>query len=164
MDRQTDGWTGGRTIFSRIRMIHVLTKFYYPWCSTIKLPSSQLAPTVYSPTFIVHDCMPHLLYFSFMKDFKRKGQPSLLDNLKTHNKFPLLETFLETITEKSNKVGCCLYMSVLSAVLATLFCLQTCRPGQVVFCFRQVTFLAAVACLMGRGTDNFTSSKRVENI
>ena len=100
------------------------TKFIYPWCSTIKLHYSLLALTVYSPTFIVHDCMPHLLYFSFMKDFKRKGQPSLLDNLKTHNKFPLLETFLETITEKSNKVGCCLYMSVLSAVLATFFCLQ----------------------------------------
>ena len=123
-DRQTGGWTGGRTILSCIRMIHVLTKFYYPWCSTIKLHYSQLAPTVYSPTFIVHDCMSHLLYFSFMKDFKRKGQPSLLDNLKTHNKFPLIETFLETITEKSNKVGCGLYMSVLSAILATLFCLQ----------------------------------------
>ena len=123
-DRQTDGWTDGRTILSCIRMIHVLTKFYYPWCSFIKLPSSQLALTVYSPTFIVHDCMPCLLYFSFMKDFKRKGHPSLLDNLKTHNKFPLIETFLETITEKSYKVGCCLYMSVLSAILATLFCLQ----------------------------------------
>ena len=122
---QTDGWTGRRTIVSCIRMIHVSTKFYYPWYSTIKLPSSQLAPTVYSPTFIVHDCMPCLLYFSFMKDFKRKGHPSLLDNLKTHNKFPLIETFLETITEKSNKVRCCSYMSVLSAVVATLFCLQT---------------------------------------
>ena len=108
---QTDGWTCGRTILSCIRMIHVLTKFYYPWCSTIKLHCSQLALTVYSPTFIVHDCMPRLLYFSFMRDFKRKGHPSLLDNLKTHNKFPLIETFLETITEKSNKVGCCLYMS-----------------------------------------------------
>ena len=124
-DRQIDGWTDGQTILSCIRMIYMyLAKFFYPWCSTIKLHYSQLAPTVYSPTFIVHDCMSHLLYFSFMKDFKRKGQPSLLDNLKTHNKFPLLETFLETITEKSNKVGCCLYMSVLSAVLATLFCLQ----------------------------------------
>ena len=123
-DRQTDGWTGGRTILSCIRMKHVLTKFYYPWRSSIKLHCSQLAPTVYSPTFMVHDCVPHLLYFSFMKDFKRKGHPSLLDNLKTHNKFPLIETFLETITEKSNKVGCCLYMSVLSAILTTLFCLQ----------------------------------------
>ncbi|KAL9960100.1 hypothetical protein ACROYT_G033506 [Oculina patagonica] len=39
----------------------------------------------------------------FMDNFKRKGHswPSLLENLKTHCKFPLIETFLETLTDKS---------------------------------------------------------------
>ena len=35
MDRKTDGWT----ILSCIRKIYMyLTKFFYPWCSTINLP------------------------------------------------------------------------------------------------------------------------------
>ena len=41
-----------------------------------------------------------------MKDFKRKGHSSLLENLKTHCKFPLIDTFLETLIENSKEVSC----------------------------------------------------------
>lgn len=44
--------------------------------------------------------------FRFMNNFKRKGHswPSLLENLKTHCKFPLIETFLETLADNSKMV------------------------------------------------------------
>lgn len=45
-----------------------------------------------------------LLVLSFMKSFKRKEHSSLLKHLKTHCKFPLIETFLETLTDSSKKV------------------------------------------------------------
>jgi len=45
-----------------------------------------------------------LLVDSFMKGFTRKGHPSLLTHLKTHCKFPLIETFLETLRDSSKQV------------------------------------------------------------
>ena len=39
-----------------------------------------------------------------MKDFKRKVSSSSIENLKTHPKFPLIETFLETLTSSSREV------------------------------------------------------------
>ena len=39
-----------------------------------------------------------------MKDFKRKGNSSLVEHLKAHCKFPLIETFLESLTGSSKKV------------------------------------------------------------
>ena len=45
-----------------------------------------------------------LLFCSFMKDFKRKGSLSLIEELKTHSKFPLIGTFLETLTGSSKEV------------------------------------------------------------
>ena len=44
------------------------------------------------------------LFCSFMKDFKRKGSLSLIEELKTHSKFPLIGTFLETLTGSSKEV------------------------------------------------------------
>ena len=44
------------------------------------------------------------LFCSFMKDFKRKGSLSLIEELKTHSKFPLIGTFLETLTGNSKEV------------------------------------------------------------
>ena len=41
---------------------------------------------------------------SFMKGFKRKEHSSLLKHLKTHCKFSLIETFLETLTDSSKQV------------------------------------------------------------
>lgn len=45
-----------------------------------------------------------LFVVSFMKGFKRKGHSSLLKHLKTHCKFSLIETFLETLTDSSKQV------------------------------------------------------------
>ena len=45
-----------------------------------------------------------LFVVSFMKGFKRKGHSSLLKHLKTHCKFPLVETFLESLTDSSKQV------------------------------------------------------------
>ena len=45
-----------------------------------------------------------LLFCSFMKDFKRKGSLCLIEELKTHSKFPLIGTFLETLTGSSKEV------------------------------------------------------------
>ena len=39
-----------------------------------------------------------------MKDFKRKASSSSIEKLKTHPKFPLIETFLETLTSSSREV------------------------------------------------------------
>ena len=39
-----------------------------------------------------------------MKDFKRKGHSSLLEHLEAHCKFPLIVTFLETLTNNSKEV------------------------------------------------------------
>ena len=44
------------------------------------------------------------LFCSFMKDFKRKGSLSLIKELKTHSKFPLIGTFMETLTGSSKEV------------------------------------------------------------
>ena len=41
---------------------------------------------------------------SFMKGFKRKEHSSLLKHLKTHCKFSLIKTFLETLTDSSKQV------------------------------------------------------------
>ena len=46
-----------------------------------------------------------VLFVSFMKGFKRKEHSSLLKHLKTHCKFPLIETFLETLTDSSKQVN-----------------------------------------------------------
>lgn len=45
-----------------------------------------------------------LFVISFMKGFKRKEHSSLLEHLKTHCKFPLIETFLESLTDRSKQV------------------------------------------------------------
>lgn len=45
-----------------------------------------------------------LFVVSFMKGFKRKGHPSQLTHLRTHSKFPLIETFLETLMDSSKQV------------------------------------------------------------
>ena len=39
-----------------------------------------------------------------MIDFKRKASSSSIEKLKTHPKFPLIETFLETLTSSSREV------------------------------------------------------------
>ena len=39
-----------------------------------------------------------------MKDFKGKASSSSIEKLKTHPKFPLIETFLETLTSSSREV------------------------------------------------------------
>ena len=45
-----------------------------------------------------------LWFCSFMKDFKGKASSSSIEKLKTHPKFPLIETFLETLTSCSREV------------------------------------------------------------
>jgi len=72
---------------------------------------------------------------SFMKDFKRKGHPSLVENLKTHCKFPLIETFLETLTEGSK--GDPSPWSVVALLL--LVCQTVYEVQEIVFCMTKST-------------------------
>ena len=54
---------------------------------------------------ILNDVSSIVLYvFRFMQNFNRNGHPSLLENLQTHCKYSLIESFLETLTDSTKKV------------------------------------------------------------
>ncbi|XP_022801523.1 F-box DNA helicase 1-like [Stylophora pistillata] len=72
---------------------------------------------------------------SFMKDFKRKGSSSLMEKLKTHPKFPLIGTFLGTLTGSSKEV-----LSPWSVVaLLTLVCQTVYEVQEIVHCMTRST-------------------------
>ncbi|XP_066030353.1 F-box DNA helicase 1 isoform X2 [Pocillopora verrucosa] len=72
---------------------------------------------------------------SFMKDFKRKGSLCLIEELKTHSKFPLIGTFLETLTGSSKEVP-----SPWSVVaLLTLVCQTVYEVQEIVRCLTRST-------------------------
>ncbi|CAH3113056.1 unnamed protein product [Pocillopora meandrina] len=72
---------------------------------------------------------------SFMKDFKRKASSSSIEKLKTHPKFPLIETFLETLTSSSREVP-----SPWSVVaLLTLVCQTVYEVQEIVHCLTRST-------------------------
>ena len=63
------------------------------------------------------------LFCSFMKDFKRKGSLSLIEELKTHSKFPLIGTFMETLTGSSKEVQ--YHMIFVSCLYSQFGCVNT---------------------------------------
>ncbi|XP_068713837.1 F-box DNA helicase 1-like [Montipora foliosa] len=73
---------------------------------------------------------------SFMKTFKRKCHQSLTENLKTHSKFQLIKTFLETLAENSKTK----HPSPWSIVaLLTLVCQTVYEVQEIVRCLTRST-------------------------
>ena len=65
-----------------------------------------------------------------MKDFKRKASSSSIEKLKTHPKFPLIETFLETLTSSSREVQ---HIMIFAKCLINIYLVLVCFTFSFLF-------------------------------
>ena len=86
-----------------IWLIWPIIQQHWAWCQSILLFLKKTKKTKLNYYLSV---LLNIVLFvdSFMKGFKRKGHSSLLTHLKTHCKFPLIETFLETLMDSTKQV------------------------------------------------------------